>query len=387
MTQHELGQYFTRNIRLQKIVYNLIKNNPETILEPSVGRGDLVSYVVSKNETINFDCYEIDGSIDFIIDLHDITICDFLKADITEQYTTIIGNPPYVRTTGGNLYIDFISKCVDLLKPDGELIFIVPSDFFKLTSSRDVLNRMMTVGTFTDIVHPEDETLFSGASIDIIVFRYALSTKLPKQVMYNSQEKYIINTNGVITFSEHPVDDFVRFGELFDVYVGMVSGRDSVFRNEDLGNLDLLTGAGKVKKYILIKNFPTEDAIINEYMLKHRKELKSRRIRKFNDENWFEWGALRNYKRIGELLGRDCIYIHNLTRKEQVAFHGRVQYFGANLLIAVPKESVSAKIKIDCIVDYINSTEFRSNYMYSGRFKIGHRNLCNGLLPKKIYNN
>lgn len=381
MTQHELGQYFTRNIRLQKIVYNLIKNNPKIILEPSVGRGDLVSYVVSQNDTIRFDCYEIDGSIDFIIDHHDITICDFLKADMSEQYTTIIGNPPYVRTRCGNLYIDFISKCVDLLKPDGELIFIVPSDFFKLTSSREILNRMMTVGTFTDIVHPEDETLFSGASIDVIVFRYALSPELPKRVIYNSREKYIINTNGVITFSDHPDNDFVRFGELFDVYVGMVSGRDGVFRNEDLGNLDLLTGEGQVKKYILIQNFPTEDAVINKYMLKHREELEARRIRKFNDSNWFEWGALRNYKRIGELLGRDCIYIHNLTRKERVAFRGRVQYFGGNLLISVPKDKSTIK-KIDCIVDYINSTEFRSNYMYSGRFKIGHRNLCNGLLPK-----
>ena len=380
MTQHELGQYFTRNIRLQKIVYNLIKNNPNSILEPSVGRGDLVSYIISQNDTIHFDCYEIDGSIDFIIDPHDITICDFLKADMSEQYTTIIGNPPYVRTTRGNLYIDFISKCVDLLKSNGELIFIVPSDFFKLTSSCEILNRMMTVGTFTDIVHPEDEALFSGASIDVIVFRYVLSPELPKLTMYNSRKKYIINTNGVITFSDHPDDEFVRFGELFDVYVGMVSGRDGVFRNEDLGNLDLLTGAGQVKKYILIHKFPTDNAIINEYMLKHREELKTRRIRKFNDSNWFEWGALRNYKRIGELLGRDCIYVHNLTRKGQVAFRNRVQYFGGNLLIAVPKDKSTIK-KIDCIVDYINSTEFRSNYMYSGRFKIGYRNLCNGLLP------
>ena len=61
MTQHELGQYFTQNIRLQKIVYNLIKNNPNIILEPSVGRGDLVSYVISQNDTIRFNCYEIDN--------------------------------------------------------------------------------------------------------------------------------------------------------------------------------------------------------------------------------------------------------------------------------------------------------------------------------------
>ena len=58
---------------------------------------------------------------------------DFMKQTITKTYKTIVGNPPYVRTKKGNLYIDFTEKCYNLLDDNGELIFIVPSDFLKLT--------------------------------------------------------------------------------------------------------------------------------------------------------------------------------------------------------------------------------------------------------------
>ena len=44
----KLGQYFTKNEILQDIVYKLILNSPNKILEPSVGRGDLVNYVKIK---------------------------------------------------------------------------------------------------------------------------------------------------------------------------------------------------------------------------------------------------------------------------------------------------------------------------------------------------
>jgi len=36
-----LGQYFTSNIELKKKVFEFILNVPLTILEPSIGRGDL----------------------------------------------------------------------------------------------------------------------------------------------------------------------------------------------------------------------------------------------------------------------------------------------------------------------------------------------------------
>src|SRR6056300_858217 len=39
---HELGQYFTCNALLQSKVCEFIKNDPQVILEPSVGQGHLI---------------------------------------------------------------------------------------------------------------------------------------------------------------------------------------------------------------------------------------------------------------------------------------------------------------------------------------------------------
>ena len=39
---------------------------------------------------------------------------------------------------------------------------------------------------------------------------------------------------------------------------------------------------------------------------------------------------------------------------------------------------------IDNIVSYINSNTFKENFMFSGRFKIGHRQISNSYLPKNL---
>ena len=151
--KQSLGQYFTTNNELKEIVYKFILNNPTNILEPSIGQGDLVKFITNKLINVTFDMYEIDTKIKLLenIDKNNIIYGDFLKEKITKTYKTIIGNPPYVKTKKRNLYIDFIEKCYNLLDDDGELIFIIPSDFFKLTSASKLLNTMMINGTFTHI--------------------------------------------------------------------------------------------------------------------------------------------------------------------------------------------------------------------------------------------
>ena len=128
---------------------------------------------------------------------------DFMKQKIKKKYKTIIGNPPFVRTKTGNLYIDFVEKCFNLLEHGGELVFIVPSDFLKLTCASKLLNNMISNGTFTHIYHPHNEKLFENASIDVIVFRYCKNNKLKKQVLYNNNLLYIINNDGLITFNKN----------------------------------------------------------------------------------------------------------------------------------------------------------------------------------------
>lgn len=381
-TKHELGQYFTTDLTLKEKVLEFILNNPDNILEPSIGRGDLVEFVTSHRPNIVFDMYEIDNTIQLLdkIMRDDVFYTDFMNQPIVKKYKTIIGNPPYVRTKKGNLYIDFTERCYDLLDIDGELIFIVPSDFLKLTSAASLLNKMMTNGTFTHIYHPHNEKLFEGASIDVIVFRYCKNDTLEKKVILNDKPLYITNSDGLITFGNVGTENCTLIGNHFDVYVGMVTGKEDVYKNASLGNIDVINGDGKSFKYIYIENYPTDNDALNEYLNSHKEKLIKRKIRKFNESNWFEWGAPRNVKAINDNLGKDCIYIYNLTRNKNIAFAGKVGYFGGGLIMILPKK----ELDLTGVVSYLNSDTFKNNFMYSGRFKIGHRQIKNSYIPNEF---
>ena len=379
-TINQLGQYFTTNIDLKNKVSEFVFNNPDIILEPSVGQGDLVEVLLRKNNKIHFDMYEIDYNIKLLEGIPKTVIYnDFLKQKISKTYTTIIGNPPFVRTQKGNLYIDFIQKCYDLLKNNGELIFIIPSDFFKLTSASKLLQIMITNGSFTHIYHPHNENLFKNAAIDILIFRYCKNNELEKQVLYNNDLLYIINNDGLITFNKDIQNTNYTFKDCFDIYVGLVSGREKIYKNQEYGNIDLLNAENMLEKYILIEKFPSNNEKINEYLLSYKNELINRKIRKFNEKNWFQWGALRNFNSIKNNLGKDCIYVYGLTRQKIIAFKGKVQYFGGGLLILIPKTNIN----LDTILNYLNSEYFKKNFIYSGRFKIGHRQISNSYIDIK----
>ena len=372
---HSKGQYFTEDINLQNHVVNLIFNIPNKILEPSIGRGDLVCRAKKKFKNIPIDMYEIDEDIALLegINKDDIVYGDFMNQDINIKYDTIIGNPPYVKTNKGNLYIDFIDKCYHLLDNNGELIFIVPSDFLKLTSAVKIIKEMMENGTFTHIIHPNKENLFKNASIDVIIFRYCKNKSLPKKTLFNDAVKYLIHTNGLITFSDTQETQQHIFKDYFHIAVGMVTGKETVYKNEQFGNIQLLNKKDVKDKYILVKKYPTGKKDLDEYLQKNKDTLINRKIKNFDESNWFEWGAPRNVKLIEENWGKECIYISNLTRQEEVAFADKVQYFGGALLMLLPKENMDLKK----VVSYLNSEKFKKNFIYSGRFKIGHRQLSN----------
>ena len=382
MSKHELGQYFTTNQQLQEKVTSFILNEPTEILEPSMGRGDLVSCIQNKLPNVVVNMYEIDKSIVLLENIarEEVIYGDFMKQNIDKSYKTIVGNPPYVKTKQGNLYIDFTEKCYHLLEENGELIFIVPSDFFKLTSAVKLLNEMMTHGTFTHIYHPHKENLFANASIDVVVYRYCKNKDLDKKTLYNDKLLYITNNDGLITFSDTLCQDQTTFKDYFDVYVGIVSGKEDVYKNNQLGNIEVLNGKNKIEKYVYITEFPSNNQDINHYLLEHKTDLLSRKIKKFNENNWFEWGAPRNISVMEKNVGKDCIYISNLTRNKEVAFIDKVQYFGGSLIMLKPKK----KCNLYNIVNYMNSEKFKENFMFSNRFKIGHRQICNSVLPNSF---
>ena len=377
----DMGQYFTVSDDLQKFVFEKVKNKSSRLLEPSFGAGHLLKKFKDYDENYPMVCYELDTSIKPVIKFnqHQTPIYgDFTLQIITAKFKTIIGNPPFVKQkTAGNLYIKFIELCYNYLDNDGELIFIVPSDFIKLTSASSLINKMTENGSFTDFMFPHDEKLFEGASIDVLAFRYEKGLTNKKTIV-NGKDVFCNVNKGIITFSDSEVSG-TPIDSIFNVYVGLVSGRDKIYR-VPFGNTDILIDKDKVEKYIFIDTFPTKNVQIDTHLQKHKIELLDRKIKKFSESNWFEWGAPRNISSIKKYWDKSCIYIRNMTRNKEVAFIGKVQYFGGSLLCLVPKENIDES-EIKKIVKHINSTTFQNDYMYSGRFKIGQKQISNSVVP------
>lgn len=392
-----LGQYFTVNEELQQFVFDKVKHRGSRLLEPSFGAGHLLKKFNEFNPNYPMVCYELDSTITPVIEFnkkhHTVVYGDFTKQSIADKFKTIVGNPPYVKQQKTrNLYITFIEICFEYLdEDDGEMIFIVPSDFIKLTSAAGIIEKMTRAGSFTDFLFPNDEKLFEGASIDVLVFRYEKGCH-SKTVNLNGKTVFCNVNKGIITFGDTETEsqaDVASFDSRFHVYVGIVSGRDEIYRSP-LGNIEVLADKDRLERFIFTTTFPSNYPEIDEYLLKHKDELLERRIKQFSEKNWFEWGAPRNVKSIYKYWGRPCIYIKNMTRHKDVAFAGTVQYFGGSLLCLIPKSShddddhtaaVIDTVEMNRIVEYLNSDRFQKDYIYAGRFKIGHKQISTATMP------
>lgn len=375
MSIKELGQYFTVSPSLQATVYEFVRHRGKLLLEPSFGAGHLLQPFLAADAAYPMVCYEIDTRVKPVVRFgpeQHVVYGDFLTANLERKYKTIIGNPPYVKQRSGNLYLKFIAACFEALDDDGELVFIVPSDFLKLTHAAPLIAKMVAAGSFTDFSFPADERLFEGAAIDVVVFRYQKGL-LGNACLVNGVRKIYTSVRGVLTFGDvngipgRPVED------QFDVYVGLVSGRDEVYK-QPFGGMSVLVDEGREEHFIFAESFPTGDSTTDAHLLAHKAELLGRGIRTFGEHNWYEWGAPRNIRVMRAAAGQPCIYVRTLTRNAVVAFRGVVGYFGGGLLCMIPKAGV--EVDLDAVVARLNGEECKKNYMYAGRFKMGQKQLC-----------
>jgi adenine-specific DNA-methyltransferase len=381
--KNNLGQYFTTSDDLQQFIFDKVKHKSFMLLEPSFGKGHLLKKFKEYNDDYPMTCYELDNTIvpDITFNSNQTIIYgDFTKQNITQKFKTIIGNPPYIKHNKSNIYLTFIELCYNYLADDGELLFIVPSNFMKLTSASHLINKMTETGSFTHFLFPNNEKLFENANIDVVLFRYekGLYTNC---VIVNDKEMNCNIHRGIITFSNDEIEG-MHVDELFNVYVGMVTGKDEVYR-VPFGNINVLVNKDCIEKFIYVDTFPTNNDDINHHLLKHQTELIDRKIRKFSETNWFQWGAARNMSTIQKYRDRQCIYIKTMTRNSDVAFIDKVQYFGGTLLCLIPKNDIEPSV-LQNIVKYMNSDAFKKDYLYSGRFKVGQKQISSAILPNSL---
>ena len=357
------GQYFTPDWLVSDIV-KLIKNTGK-ILEPACGDGAFLRQL-PKDRTIGI---EIDEKV-----IKEPCLCmDFF--DFSEKVDTIIGNPPYVRgkeisqetkkklknsSNYINLYIHFIDRSIDLLVNGGELIFLVPRDFINLTCAEGINKRLFQEGGFTYWHEYGDLKIFKDACPNVVVFRW----------VKNERHKIDINyLNGRIYFSSKMG---TMMSDLFSIKVGGASGANNIFFNEN-GNIDVVVSStftnGKTKKAFYCSQS-------NEYLSQYKDILMNRKIRKFDESNWWEWG------RKIPIIDGEKIYVNMKTRKECPFFTNDSNYFDGSVLCLIPKSTSS--FAVEDYIKLLNQNDWESQgFIVGGRYIFGQRSLLNAYLLER----
>lgn len=369
--KEKYGQFFTPDFIVDKMI-NLIKNTG-SILEPSCGDGAFLNKLPDK---------AIGVEIDEIVAHEKAIIMNFF--DYNEKSDTIIGNPPYIRYKDiddntksklnnkfdkrTNLYIYFIDRCIDLLNDHGELIFIVPRDFIKTTSSIILNNRLYNEGGFTYWEEFGDLKVFKDASPNVVIFRW----------VKNGEHSILVeNMNGFLNFPKNKSSEeiqTIKISELFTIHVGGASGANDIFISEN-GNIDLVTSTtrrtNKTKKAHYYSS--SEEAFP---LLEKKEILLNRKIRSFSEKNWWEWGRKINH------IDGDKIYVNNKTRETEPFYTHECGWYDGSVLALKP--TLDNPYSIEELIKLLNNNNWEEQgFKVGGRLIFGQRNLTNAYLQIK----
>jgi adenine-specific DNA-methyltransferase len=363
------GQVFTREDVVRQML--ALRKNHGRVLEPSAGDGAFSRHLPG------CVAIEIDASVapDYA------TILDFMEYDASEKFDTIIGNPPYVRYQDilpgtkslldeaqfdgrSNLYLFFIKKCIDHLNPGGELIFITPRDFPKLTAAKRLNSWLFDQGTITDFIETGDSTIFGRFVPNCAIFRFEKG-RMDRRM---HDGRTFAESDGQLMFVRASYS--VPMSELFDVKVGAVSGADEIFVHPK-GNLDFVCST----TIDTDQTRPAYFGVKNRYLEGFRDQLLARRVRKFDESNWWMWG------RIHHISAADRIYVNVKTRRPAPFFLNDCKNYDGSILALFPKDkNMDLRRAVEQLNTAINWDDL--GFVCDGRFIFSQRSLQNCLLPE-----
>lgn len=422
------GQFFTVNKKVHEIMTDLLNPFSDAtawdILEPSAGSGWLMKvtedYCAAHGiENYTLKGWELDTSIKPIDPSLNIVYQEFFEAANTavaaqERYQTIIGNPPYVGwknvedyvktqamsvqsryTINCNLYYLFIDRCIDLLREDGEMVLIVPKEWFYTTSAAPLREKIYREGKITHIIDGGEEKVFPDADIPaVVIFRFQKTIETGDDYSfqfktgfldYDANEpwetKTLVEKEGGWLFVHPALEEILTHStktvkDYFDVKVGLVSGADPIYRiaEKDLqetfaaeGTLFPFVTTKGVEHFLFVDHCDTFEDIppaTANYLLQHKERLIGRKIAKFTEANWWKYGAVRNYQTMSN-PETPRIYTFSKTRREEpfftVSTDDATLFTGAILgLFARDPDLLRDDASVQAVVRFFNSPDFRS---------------------------
>lgn len=329
-------------------------------------------------------------------------VMDFFDLAAAERFATIIGNPPYVRyqdisasTRQGarhsvldgraNLYLFFIEKCLRHLAPGGELIFITPRDFLKATSAIPLNRLLFSAGTITDFIDLGDMKLFDGATPNCAIWRFEqgnLSRRTRHAVLGCAdgvaglarllwEERHFVESGGHLNFTRG--DYALHLADIAFVKVGAVSGADELYASDDFGNRNFVCSAtvatGETRRMLWCEPGKAAPAVL----LAHKARLIARRIRPFDESNWWQWG--RGYHQSAQ----PRVYVNSKTRRPQPFFVHQCTHYDGAVMAIFPRDPA---VDVRALASALNGVDWADlGFVCDGRFLFTQRSLEQSPLP------
>ena len=375
----QLGQVFTPD-EIVKLMISLRQRKGKA-LEPSCGNGAFLRHLK------NCDAIEVDSRIA----PEGAEVMDFFALPISKKYGTIIGNPPYVRHQDisaatrqlldgtmfdgrSNLALFFIHKAVLHLKKNGELIFIVPREFIKLTAAKNLNEWLSEKGTITHWIETGDKRIFDGAVPNCAIFRFELGN-FTRETLYRTldsdwEPRSFVEMHGQISFPRQAMT--VPLGSLFDVKVGAVSGADHVF--EHPSGVEFVCSktidTGETRKMIFNTLHPS--------LKKHKSLLLARRVKRFDTSNWWMWGRMHHVA-----PGLPRIYVNGRTRRKEPFFTHPCEAYDGSVIALFPKiDGMDMHRAIEMLNTAVPWSDL--GFIVDGRFLFTQRTLQTLMLPSEF---
>jgi adenine-specific DNA-methyltransferase len=268
------------------------------------------------------------------------------------------------------------------LEDEGELIFIVPKEWLYNVSSQFVRDYLSTNGGFTDFIDCGEEKLFEDADVPALcIFRYEKNYNGDLRY-YNTLDDYYSNNfeikktiiSNTIVFT-NKIYNGNKISDYFDVKVGLVTGNEKTFKIkgdlefDERYLIDVVSTDKTLNKYLFlddVSNFDELPENIKQYLLDNKENLIKRKIKSFDENNWWCYGALRNVQVMNS--NRKRIYGLMKTRENEIFWEGNpFEYFNGGLVGLFLKEGIDIDLSI--FIKHLNSEEFKlimmENNMYS----------------------
>ncbi|MDR0634584.1 MAG: class I SAM-dependent methyltransferase [Azoarcus sp.] len=373
-----LGQFFTPDAIVQTML--ALRANRGRVLEPSAGDGAFSRHLPG--------CVAIE--LDARIAPTGARTMNFFDLPTSERFDTIIGNPPYVRyrnitpetrsrldsrlfDTRSNLFLFFIEKCVRHLDDGGELIFITPRDFIKLSGAVRLNHWLYEQGTITHWIETGDARIFADAIPNCAIFRFARGD-FSHRTLYRRlgdtrwDAREMVHIHGQLVFTHAHL--CIPMRELFDVRVGAVSGADDVFTHPE-GNVEFVysqtAATGETRRMI--------HDIRHPHLEPFKARLLRRRVRQFDESNWWKWGR-DHFRSTGPR-----VYVNGRTRRERPFFAHPCTAYDGSILALFPKHRTTDIARAVALFNDAVPWE-ELGFIVDGRYLFTQRSLATLMLPE-----